>query len=148
MLKLFIVNSAIIALVVFVHYEFLHWANQLMPKLHLRHRARMLFGVFSALLAHIIEVWIFAIAYYLMDRTPGWGSMGGDYDGSVFSSVYLSFASYTTLGIGDIVPLGHLRFLVALESLTGFVLITWTASFLYLEMTRNWHHNSASGEER
>lgn len=144
MIIVFIVNSAIIALAVVIHYEFLHQSNQLMPRLQLRHRYRMLFGVFSALLAHIIEVWIFALAYYLMDRAPGWGSLGGDYDGSIFSSAYLSFATYTTLGIGDIVPLGDLRFLVALESLTGFVLITWTASFLYLEMTRNWHNDSPS----
>jgi len=25
-----------------------------------------------------------------------------------------------------------------MEALTGFVLITWTASYLYLEMTRLW----------
>jgi hypothetical protein len=34
--------------------------------------------------------------------------------------------------------IGGLRFLSALESLTALVLITWTASFLYLEMTRYW----------
>ena len=28
--------------------------------------------------------------------------------------------------------------LVSMEALTGFVLITWPASYLYLEMTRMW----------
>lgn len=45
---------------------------------------------------------------------------------------------YTTLGTGDIEPHGDLRYLTGLESLTGLVLITWSASFLYLEMTRYW----------
>ena len=43
-----------------------------------------------------------------------------------------------TVGFGDIVPTGPLRLLAGMEALTGFVLITWTASFLYLEMNRLW----------
>jgi hypothetical protein len=31
-----------------------------------------------------------------------------------------------------------MRHLTGVEALTGMVLITWTASFLYLEMQRNW----------
>jgi hypothetical protein len=31
-----------------------------------------------------------------------------------------------------------LRFLVGLESLTGLVLITWSASFLFFELQRHW----------
>jgi len=38
----------------------------------------------------------------------------------------------------DIEPLGNLRYLIGVESLTGLVLITWTASFLYYEMQRHW----------
>ena len=47
-------------------------------------------------------------------------------------------AAFTTVGFGDIVPTGPLRLLAGMEALTGFVLITWTASFLYLEMNRLW----------
>jgi uncharacterized membrane protein len=52
--------------------------------------------------------------------------------------VYFSFTTYSTLGVGDIEPYGNIRFVTGLESLVGLVLITWTASFLYLEMTRYW----------
>jgi len=45
------------------------------------------------------------------------------------------YFSYT---LGDIEPLGNIRFLAGIESLTGLVLITWTASFLYYEMQRYW----------
>jgi len=52
--------------------------------------------------------------------------------------LYFSFTVYTTVGFGDIYPQGELRFLTGIESLTGLVLITWTASFLYVKMTRYW----------
>jgi hypothetical protein len=138
MLKVFLINGAVIALAVVIHYEFLYQFTIVMPKLRIRHRFRILLGVFAALTAHTIEVWTFAIAYYYMDHSAEWGYLQGSYDGSLFSSVYFSFTAFTTLGLGDIEPTGNMRYLVGLESLTGFVLITWTASFLYLEMTRYW----------
>jgi hypothetical protein len=46
--------------------------------------------------------------------------------------------NFTTLGFGDIEPLGFIRLLVGMEALVGFVLITWTASFLFYEMQRHW----------
>ncbi len=138
MLQVFLVNCTIIAIVVVIHYELLYQFTVLMPKLKIRHRFRIVLGVFAALTAHSLEIWIFAFAYYLMDRAEGWGYLQGNFDGEFLSTVYFSFTAYTTLGLGDIEPLGDMRFLVGLESLTGFVMITWTASFLYLEMTRYW----------
>lgn len=138
MLKVFLLNGLIIALVVVIHYEFLYQFTNLMPRLRIRHRFRIVTGVLAALTAHALEVWIFGLAYFLMDRSEAWGNLQGNYDGEFLSSVYFSFTAYTTLGLGDIEPHGDLRFLVGLESLAGFVLITWTASFLYLEMTRYW----------
>ncbi len=132
------VNCLVIALAVAIHYEFLYQLTVLMPKLNVRHRLRIVLGVFAALTAHSVEVWIFAIAYYLMDHSEGWGNLTGTLQGNFLDYVYFSFTVYTTLGVGDIVPEGDLRYLTGLESLTGLVLITWSASFLYLEMTRYW----------
>ncbi len=138
MVEVFVLNCAVIALVVVIHYEFLRRFTLLMPKLKIRHRLRLVFGVFGSLAAHTLEVWVFGIVYFYLDRAAGWGSLAGSYDGELLSAVYFSFTAYTTLGLGDVLPHGDLRFLVGLESLAGFVLITWTASFLYLEMTRYW----------
>ncbi len=133
------INILVIATVVMIHYEFLHRFTALMPRMRVRHRFRIVIGVFSALIAHALEVWIFATAYYYMHHAGGhWGSLQGNFEGSLFDCVYYSFTTYTTLGFGDIEPIGDLRYLTGLESLTGLVLITWTASFLYLEMTRYW----------
>jgi hypothetical protein len=138
MFIVFVVNLLVIGLVVVIHYEFLHQISRVLPRLHIPHRFRIVLGVFGALTAHAAEVWIFAISFYQMHHAKGWGYMTGNFNGSLMDCVYYSFTTYTTLGTGDIEPYGDLRFLTGLESLTGLVLITWSASFLYLEMTRYW----------
>jgi hypothetical protein len=133
------VNSAIVALAVMLHYEFLYRLTRHMPSMRIKHRFRIVLGVFLALVAHAIEVWIFAVAYYYMNHAAGWGHFEGNFEGSLMDCAYFSFTTFTTLGFGDITPHGDLRYLTGIESLTGLVLITWTASFLYLEMQRYWN---------
>lgn len=138
MFPVYVVNLTVIGLAVMIHYEFLRQITLLMPQMHIRHRLRIVLGVFIALTAHAAEVWIFGASFYLMHHAENWGTLQGNFNGSLLDCVYFSFTTFTTLGTGDIEPLGDLRFLTGLESLTGLVLITWTASFLYLEMTRYW----------
>jgi len=138
LIEVFAVNTVVIGLAVAIHYEFLRHVSLLLPKINLPHRARIVLGVVLAMTAHAAEVWLFALAYYWMHHADGWGELQRNFDGSLLDCVYYSFTVYTTLGTGDIEPFGDLRFLSGLESLTGLVLITWTASFLYLEMSRHW----------
>jgi len=134
----FVAICAIVAFCVVLHYEFLYRLTQMMPRFNIRSRFRIVFGVIGALIAHSIEIWVFALAYYWMHGAENLGHLQGNHDGSLMSSAYFSFTTYTTLGLGDIEPLGDIRYLTGIESLTGLLLITWTASFLYLEMTRSW----------
>tara|TARA_R110002072_G_scaffold124579_1_gene260152 strand:+ start:472 stop:897 length:426 start_codon:yes stop_codon:yes gene_type:complete len=138
MVVVYLVNMFIVGIVVIGHYECLYRINRLTPRLPMRHRLRIVLGVILAVTAHIVEIWVFGIAFYWMNKAQGWGHLEGNYSGSLMDSVYFSFTSYTTLGFGDIVPHGDLRFLAGLEALTGLVLITWTASFLYLKMAQYW----------
>lgn len=138
MLAVFFLNASIIALAVLIHYEFLYRISTAIPKMKVKHRFRIVIGVFSALVAHTIEIWLFAVAYYYLHRAEEWGQLKGNFTGTLMDCVYFSFTTYTTLGLGDIEPHGQLRHLVGLESLTGLLLITWTASFLYYEMQRYW----------
>jgi hypothetical protein len=138
MLAVFMINTLIIAVAVLIHYEFLYRISTVIPKMKIRHRFRIVAGVFGALIAHTIEIWLFSLAYYLIPNVQGWGHLEGNFDGSLMDCVYFSYTIFTTLGFGDIEPHGHIRHLVGLESLTGLLLITWTASFLYYEMQRYW----------
>jgi hypothetical protein len=138
MLKLFIINTLIVSLAVIVHYEALLRLSIILPKLKLRYRFRIAVGLLGAFMAHVAEVWIFAAAYFLLISTGKFGTIVGDLEFSLMNCAYFSFTTYTTLGYGDVVPFGQIRFLAGLEALTGLVLITWTASFMYLEMQRYW----------
>jgi len=138
LLVVILINSLLVALAVIVHYEFLYRLTLYVPKMKIRHRYRIVFGVFGALTAHALEIWIFAIAYFVLNHTESWGRLTGNFDGSLLDCSYFSFTVFTTLGFGDIEPLGHLRYLTGIESLTGLVLITWTASFLFFEMQKYW----------
>jgi hypothetical protein len=133
-----LVNVLVVVAAVVVHYEFLYQLTRLLPRVRIRHRLKLLLGVGGALVAHAVEVWLFAFAYYFMHGAPGWGSLSGHFDGSLMDCVYFSFTTFTTLGFGDIQPVGDLRFLTGIEALTGLVLITWTASFLFVEMQKFW----------
>ncbi len=138
MVVLIFVNSFIIALAVLVHYEFLYQMSNAIPKIKIKHRFRIVLSVFGALIAHSIEIWLFSVAYYFLHHVQKWGYLEGNFDGSLMDCVYFSYTTFTTLGLGDIEPHGHIRHLVGIESLTGLLLITWTASFLYYEMQRYW----------
>ena len=48
---------------------------------------------------------------------------------------YFSLVSYTSLGLGDIVPTGHLRLVAGVEALNGFLLISCSAAYLFLFMS-------------
>lgn len=138
MLSIIVINIIVVATVVFIHYEFLYRMTALLPQLPVRQRARIIIGVFGALCAHAVEVWAFAIVYYGMLHWGGFGHFEGRFDATLLDCVYFSFTTFTTLGFGDIEPVGGLRYLTGIEALTGFMLITWTASFLFIEMQRYW----------
>ena len=138
MIAITLINTMVVILAVVIHYELLLRLNSLMPRLTIWHRFRIVFGVLGALTAHAVEVWIFALAYFFMAGVSTWGHLEGRFDGSLMDCVYFSFTTFTTLGFGDIKPIGNLKFLTGLEALTGLVLITWTASFLFIEMQKYW----------
>ena len=141
MIGVFVVNTFVVALTVLIHYEFLYQLSRLIPRLNIRHRFRIVVGVFGGLTAHIIEVWIFGLSYWVMVHWLEWGELTGNATGTLMDCVYLSFTTFSTLGYGDVEPIGDIRYLTGLESLTGLVLITWTASFLFFEMQRYWDEN-------
>jgi hypothetical protein len=138
MLAMLPINGALVTLAVTTHYEFLYRTYQLLRRVTLRYRYRVLIGVFAALFAHMAEIWLFGICYYLINLNGTLGTLQGNFVGSLMDCVYFSFATYSTVGYGDIEPIGHIRFMAGVESLTGLVLITWSASMLFLEMQRYW----------
>jgi len=133
-----LLNGFLVCLVVVMHNEVLMRMSTLLPRMHRSHHFRLTFAVLGCLTAHALQVWIFATAFYFMHHAEGWGHLAGNFSGTLLDAAYFSFTTFTTLGYGDIMALGPLRYLTGIEALTGFLLITWSASFLFLEMQRYW----------
>ena len=67
----------------------------MIPKLEIKHRLRIVFGTICA---HIVEVWLFGLAFFLMLKHSGFGYLEGNFDSSLSDCVYFSFTNYTSLG--------------------------------------------------
>lgn len=124
---------------VLVHYEGLSLLWQWLSRRHESHRRRkVLYGIFGVLALHVAEIWIFGLAIWCLLQFPNTGSIAGVHPLGLLDAVYMSAATFTTVGFGDLAPVGPIRFLAGTVALNGFVLITWSASFTFLEMERFW----------
>ncbi len=131
-------TMVVVALCVIGHYEVLSACNRFLPILSHRRRPRVLILIFVVLIAHVAEIWLFGFGYYLLASRYGLGGLAGLPTTDLPNFVYFSAMTYTTVGFGDAVPVGALRFVAGMEALTGFVMITWSASYTFLEMQRDW----------
>jgi hypothetical protein len=123
---------------VLLHYESSIALTRVIAHSHMRRQRRILILIFGMMLAHIIEIWLFGmVAYWVVEQ---WqiGTIRGYESMEFLDYIYLSAITFTTAGYGDIVPVGPIRFLFGTESLTGFMLITWSASLTFLEMQTYW----------
>jgi hypothetical protein len=129
----------VVALAVMLHYDgpstLSKRRSDTVP--HLGHRA-MVIVVLWLFALHVAEIWLFGIAYWLLIDRMGIGGIAGEADPGLLEAVYLSATTYSTVGFGDVAPEGAMRFLAGTEALIGLMMITWSASFTYLVMSRRW----------
>lgn len=123
---------------VLLHYEALLRLTFISEAMRIRPRKRIVFSIVGALIAHVMEVWVFTFCFYGLLNTGAYGKLMGNFSDSLSDCAYFSFSTYTSLGFGDITPTGPLRFLAGMEALTGLVLIAWTASYMFVQMQRHW----------
>ena len=130
-----------VALCVLVHYEGLVLLSRwLSGRTEIQKRRKVLNGIFGVMGLHVAEIWIFGATLWAVLHYPNAGAVSGLQALGLLDSVYLAATTFTTVGFGDLAPVGPVRFLSGTTALTGFVLIAWSASFTYLEMERYWRH--------
>lgn len=138
----------VLVLCVLVHYEGLVLTQARIGRPHRHMRVKVLHAISLVIVLHVIEIWIFGAAFWLLLQWPECGTLAGTRSAHFFDYVYLSAMSFTTVGFGDVTPVGPIRFMAATEALAGLVLITWSASFTYLEMERFWSGKAKKGSEQ
>jgi Ion channel len=130
---------ALTAVCVLLHYETLRLLNDRLARITIiSMRAKVLAALVGALTSHVLQIGAFALAYYLLRDKFGLGGFGGAFQDTLMNFLYFSSETYTTLGFGDIYPTGQLRLICGTESLIGLLMVSWSASFTYLEMRRYW----------
>lgn len=140
MLSAVVLSFLLVGLSALLHYEGLKHLSDWLPRTHaVASRAKVLVAVLGGMTSHFMQISMFAAAYYLLRDRFGLGSFGGHFHDAFTSLLYFSTETYTSLGMGDIYPTGALRLVTGIEALTGLLMISWTASFTYLEMRRYWN---------
>jgi hypothetical protein len=138
MLTVVVVSAILVILCVGIHYFVLEGLSALVPRMRSPKRLRMGIVILGAIMGHLAEIILFALGIAALTLSGEHGTLQGELQAGLRDYFYYSAVTYTSLGFGDLTPLGHLRLLAAVEALTGLVLIAWTASFAYLQMQRFW----------
>ena len=150
MLTVIIASLVLIALTTLIHYEVLRGMHVGLPRLRIPARTKLLVVMFVALLAHAAEIALYAVALYALIHYINIGDLSGEKTTTVLDCFYFSAETYTSLGLGDIAPLGPVRLLAGVEALNGLLMIAWSASFTYLSMEKFWapHARNQRRDER
>ena len=125
-----------------LHYEVLRLLSFSITRLAIQPRAKLLVVVFGAFASHALHVVLYACGYAVLADVLGLGTLAGGSD-TFIDYVYFSAETYTSLGFGDVMPIGPLRLIAGVETLNGLLLIGWSASFIYISMERFWTEESA-----
>jgi hypothetical protein len=129
----------VVVVAVMIHYEGLHYFSRWMTHNRLKPRFRIVILIYGLLILHALEIVIFGVAFAsLCQAGSGYGILTGAESPALGDFIYFSSTVYSTLGFGDFVPIGPIRFMAGMEGVSGLLLITWSASFTYLEMVRYW----------
>ncbi|HPD83601.1 MAG: potassium channel family protein [Alphaproteobacteria bacterium] len=82
----------------------------------------MVLTVLGVFLAHVIQIWIWAILFYYLSPAalP-----------TFESALYFSTSSFTTVGFGDVYLSEKWRLLSSFEAANGFLLFGWSTAFIF-----------------
>ena len=75
--------------------------------------------------AHIIEVFVWASAYRILQVAP-----------KKADALYFAFVSYTTLGYGDVLPVDRWRLLGPMTAMNGILLFGWSTAVIFEVLTQ------------
>ena len=135
------------ALTIAFHYEVAHVLSVRIERLGQYQRRRIVLAMLILFLAHVVEVWLFAGGYYAAVEWFSLGELKGEFSGAIREYVYFSVITYTTVGYGDITPTGEVRIIAGLESLTGLMMIAWSAAFTVFRLERRWAKETENGQD-
>ena len=86
----------------------------------LRLIATMIATVSVLMGAHVLEVFVWSLAYSIVDAAPAGTNL-----------VYFAFVNYATLGYGDVTPLKDWLLLGPITAMNGALLFGWSTAVIF-----------------
>ncbi|MGB3625445.1 MAG: hypothetical protein WA989_06450 [Henriciella sp.] len=121
----------LVAMLGIAHHFGILCVHNCMPRLkHQTHRA-VLTAFLGLLILHTLEICAWAAAYAVMLDGEWFGTLGGVYTGSAEDLIYFSGMNFVTLGFTQLTADGPIRIISMMQSLGGFMILTWSATFIY-----------------
>ncbi|WP_206675008.1 ion channel [Alteripontixanthobacter muriae] len=108
--------------------ELIRWAK---PRQDRHRHLGLLFTFWGLAVLHLVEIAIGAGLLYYLLSAPDYGSLSDGFGSTAVDYLYFAGASFSTLGYTNLEAHGAIRLLVMMLSLSGFMLITWSATFIY-----------------
>ena len=102
------------------------------PRLHLM--AVMVGTAATLMVAHTLEVFVWALAYGLVGAAPTDSDL-----------LYFAFVNYTTLGYGDITPVQAWRLTGPMTAMNGILMFGWSTAVLFEVLRRTLERFAAVG---
>ena len=109
MLLVLFASLGLVASTMLIHYEILRLLHAGLPRFSVPRRSKLLVAVLAVFSAHALEIACFGVALYLLVSYAGVGSLQAPAGSALTNCFYFSAETFTSLGFGDLVPIGPVR---------------------------------------
>lgn len=135
MIAAIFLGIALFAISLYFHMWMLRGAKAISPPGKNPRHLRVLAGSTLVLVSHLVIAGIFAGGMYLA-TVWNLGGLEKDVIDSWMDYYYFALVTISTVGLGDILPAGHMRAISGIAALTGFLMISCTAQYVYQTMSK------------
>src|SRR4051794_4065358 len=127
---------AMLALTTAMHYEALRVLSNAASGRRVTQRSAVCF-IAALVGVHLTEIALYAVAFAVGANVFGLGGLRGTSGSAALDFFYFAAETYSTLGYGDLVPVGALRVVASVEALNGLMLLSWSGAFLFGVLDRD-----------
>jgi hypothetical protein len=113
------------------HYEVLAVLARLTAGRPGSRRISLFVAITGLLAVHMCEIALFAGAFYIGASALDLGSFVSARTMAPMDYFYYAAETYSSLGYGDIYPLGTIRLLASITPVIGLLLMGWSSAFLF-----------------
>ncbi len=106
----------------------------------------LVFTFWAIALLHLTEIAFGALVLWLLQGIPGTGELGLTFGSRVIDYLYLAGTCFATLGYAQIEAVGPIRLFIMFLALSGFMVITWSATFIF-EIWGKTYGNEDKGDQ-